>query len=110
MEKAKWKDSIKSVWSHVAKGASLLLPKSKDERTITINFVLLRSPLLDFGDPDTIVVSRKSGLYGTRLREMILFMYQRSSVLVRPFRKFFGTLAVTTIVHVSPSSRTLTSI
>jgi hypothetical protein len=68
MEKATWKDSIKSVWSHVAKRASLLLPKSKDEPTITINFVLLLSPLLDFGDPDTIIVSRKPDLYGSRLR------------------------------------------
>jgi hypothetical protein len=68
MEKAKWKDSVKSVWSHVAKHASLLLPKSKDESTMTINFVLLRSPLLDFGDPDTIVMTRKPNLYGARLR------------------------------------------
>jgi hypothetical protein len=67
---AKRKDSVTSVWSHVAKGASLLLPKSKDERgrTMTINFVLLRSPLLDFGDPDNIIVSRKPDLYGARLR------------------------------------------
>jgi hypothetical protein len=68
MEKAKWKDNVKSVWSHVAKRASLLLPKSKDEPTMTINFVFLRSPLLDFSDPDTIVMTRKPNLYGTRLR------------------------------------------
>jgi hypothetical protein len=70
MEKAKRKDSVKSVWSHVAKGASLLLPKSKDERepATIINFVLLRSPLLVSGDPDTIIVSRKLDLYGARLR------------------------------------------
>ncbi|KAN0133857.1 hypothetical protein V8E53_008352, partial [Lactarius tabidus] len=61
MEKAKRKDSVKSVWSHVAKRASLLVPKSKDERvtTMTINFVLLRSPLLVSGDHGTIIVSQE---------------------------------------------------
>ena len=69
MEKAKRKDgvTIESVWSHdhAAKNTSLLLPKSRDERgpTMTINFVLLRSPLLVSGDPDTIIVSRKPDLY-----------------------------------------------
>jgi hypothetical protein len=69
MEKAKRKDSVKSVWSHVAKRASLLVPKSKDERvtTMTINFVLLQSLLLS-GDQDTIIVSRKPDLYGSRPR------------------------------------------
>jgi hypothetical protein len=67
MENGKWKDSVKSV-SHVAKRASLLLPKSKDEcgPTMTINFVLLRSPLLNFGDPSTIIMSREPDLHGTR--------------------------------------------
>ena len=70
MEIAKQKDSMKSVWSHVAKRATLLLPKSNDERgpRMTINFVLLRSPLLTPGDPDTIIVSRELDLYGARLR------------------------------------------
>jgi hypothetical protein len=70
MEEAKRKDSVKSVWSHVAKRVPLLLPKSKDERgpTMTINFVLLRSPLQVSGDPNTILVSRKPDLYGSRLR------------------------------------------
>jgi hypothetical protein len=51
MEIAQRKDSVKRVWSHVA----------SDERgqTMTINFVLLRSPLLASRDPDTIVVSRE---------------------------------------------------
>jgi hypothetical protein len=71
MEEAKQKDGVKSVQSHVAKRATPLLPKSKDERippTITINFVLLRSPLMAPGDPDTVIVSRKPDLYGTHLR------------------------------------------
>jgi hypothetical protein len=67
MENAKWKDSIKSV-SHVVKHASLLLPKSKDEcgPTMTIILVLLWSPLLNFGNPSTIVMSHKPDLHGTR--------------------------------------------
>jgi hypothetical protein len=71
MENAKQKDSVKSVWSHVAKRASLLLPKSKDERgpTMTINFVLLRSPLLNFGDQSTVIMSREPDLHGTRPRQ-----------------------------------------
>ena len=70
MENAKREDgvTVKSVWSHITVGkrASLLLPKSKDEwgPTMTINFVLLRCPLLVSGDPDAIIVSRKPDLYG----------------------------------------------
>jgi hypothetical protein len=37
-------------------------------------------------------------------------MHQRSSVPVRPSQTYFGTSAVTRTVHVSPSSRTPTSI
>jgi hypothetical protein len=54
MEIAQQEDSV-------AKPATLLLPKSRDERvrTMTINFVLLRSSLLASRDSDTIVVSRE---------------------------------------------------
>src|SRR6266702_5649343 len=80
---------------------------------MTINFVLLRSPLLSPHDPETIIVSREHqfirGLSSIIIFE--LFMRQRSSVPVRTFQRYFGTLAVTTrAMHVSPSSRTLTSI
>jgi hypothetical protein len=77
MEKAKRKDSIKSVWSHVAKRANLFVPKSKDERvtTMSINFVLLRSPLLVPGDPDTVIVSRKSRFMWVSALIIILFTH-----------------------------------
>jgi hypothetical protein len=61
MEIAQREDSVKNVWSHVAKRATLLLPKYWDERgqTMTINFVLLLSPLLASCEADIIVVSRE---------------------------------------------------
>ena len=54
MEIAQREDSL-------AKPATLLLPRPRDERvrTMTINFVLLQSSLLASRDPDTIVVSRE---------------------------------------------------
>ncbi|KAF8260501.1 hypothetical protein EI94DRAFT_1748287 [Lactarius quietus] len=84
LETAKQKDAydVECVWSHA-------ICEDEWEHTMTINFVLLLSPLLASRDPDTIT---------------------RSSVPVHPFRKSFGTLAATMTVHVSPSSRTLTSI
>jgi hypothetical protein len=74
MEMAKRKDGAMNVWSHVAKCASLFLPKSKNgqEPTMTINFVLLQSPLLDLHDPDAIAnaitVNREPDLNVARLQ------------------------------------------
>ncbi|KAI9432323.1 hypothetical protein H4582DRAFT_1104928 [Lactarius indigo] len=52
MERARQKDSVERDWSHV---------KSEDEwgPTMTIEFVLLRTPLLSPHDPETIVVSQE---------------------------------------------------
>ncbi|KAI9432322.1 hypothetical protein H4582DRAFT_1104895 [Lactarius indigo] len=52
MERARQKDSMERDWSHV---------KSEDEwgPTMTIEFVLLRTPLLSPHDPETIVVSQE---------------------------------------------------
>ncbi|KAH9060648.1 hypothetical protein EDB87DRAFT_571075 [Lactarius vividus] len=82
METAIRKDSVEREWSHV---------KSEAEwgPTMTVNFVLLQSPILSPHDPETII---------------------RSSVPIHPCQRFFGTSAVMRAVHVSPSSRTLTSI
>jgi hypothetical protein len=65
MEIAKQKDSVESVRSDVVnrQRATLLLPNSEEQRGATtrmsINFVLLRSPLLASRDPDTVIVSRE---------------------------------------------------
>jgi hypothetical protein len=70
MEIAKQKDSAESSWLNVVKRqyASLFLPDSEAERrgTVTINFVLLRSPLLASRDPETVIVSREHDLFGPR--------------------------------------------
>ncbi|KAI9429410.1 hypothetical protein H4582DRAFT_268116 [Lactarius indigo] len=81
MKIAKRKDSVERKRSHV---------KSDVEwrPTMTINFVLLQSPLLSPHDPETVILS----------------------LPIHPFRRFFGTSVVIRVVHVSPSSRTLTSI
>ncbi|KAH8988286.1 hypothetical protein EDB86DRAFT_2947146, partial [Lactarius hatsudake] len=65
MEIAKRDDSAEGVWSHTEKRTTLLLQEHKDEwRPMrTINFVLLRSPLLSSRDPDTVIVSQE---FGTR--------------------------------------------
>jgi hypothetical protein len=67
MEIAKRKDSVEREWSHVVKRATLVL-LNKRGPTMTINFVLLRSPLLAPRDRDTVIVSREPDLYGARLR------------------------------------------
>ena len=55
MEIAQQKDSVKNVWSNVlAKRATLLLPGYRDERAMTINFVVRSARLAD-----TIVVTRE---------------------------------------------------
>ncbi|KAN0129081.1 hypothetical protein V8E53_013077 [Lactarius tabidus] len=65
MEIAKQKDSVESVRSDVVnrQRATLLLPNSEEQRGATtrmsINFVLLRSPLLASRDPDTVIVSQE---------------------------------------------------
>ena len=74
-----------------------------------IKFVLLRSPLLSPHDPQTIIVSRKHRHIRLSF-DTTLNLYQRNSVAVRHFQKFFGTLAVTRTMHVSPLNRTLTFI
>ncbi|KAH9005640.1 hypothetical protein EDB86DRAFT_1470443 [Lactarius hatsudake] len=82
MEIAERKDSVERERSHVEFEEEL-------ERGPTINFVLLQSPLPAPRHPDSVI----SG-----------------SVSFRPFEKSFGTSAVMMTVHVSPSSRTPTSI
>ena len=66
MDIAKQKDSVESGGFHVVKRAT----KHKDNKgpTTTINFVLLRSPLPSSRDPDAVIVTRESDLYGARLR------------------------------------------
>ena len=90
----------------------LIIQEIEDELgpTITINFVLLQSPLPAPYDPETVIVSREHRFVRGLSSIVISSLHQRSSVLVRPFRRSFGTLAVTRTVHVSPSSKTLTSI
>jgi len=87
-----------------------LLQKSEDEWGPTINFVLLRSPLLASRESDTVIVSREHRFIRGSCSIITLFVHQSGSVPVHPFGKSFGTLAVTGTVHVSPSSRTLISI
>ena len=80
MEIAKWKDSlvrdrphpVRSAYFSLSPTPTIPLQKS-DERapTMTINFVLLRSPLLSPYDPETIIVSREHG-----------FMRGLSSILI----------------------------
>ena len=76
---------------------------------MSIKFVFLRSPLLSPRDPEAIIVTRAHRL-------MLVFsntnpdQYQRNSVAVLHFQKFFGTSAVTRTKHESPLSRILTSI
>ena len=66
MEIAEQKDSVvESEGFHVVKRATRLLSKYKDTGpTMTINFVLLRSPLLASRDPDAVIVTREPDLYG----------------------------------------------
>ncbi|KAH9172534.1 hypothetical protein EDB89DRAFT_888122 [Lactarius sanguifluus] len=61
MEIAKQKDNEKSVWSHAVGRATLRLQKFWDNQgpTMTINFVLLRSPLLSSHDPDIVIVRQE---------------------------------------------------
>ena len=83
MKEAKWKDdvTVKSVSSHVGKCASLLLPKSKDEwgPIMTINFMLLRSPLLVSGDPDTIIMSHKPNLCSLNFNNYLIHALEEFS-------------------------------
>lgn len=77
MEIAKQKD-IESVRSDLLKRQheTLLTPNNEDSEqlgTMTINFVLLRSPLLDFRDPDTIIVSREPDFFESRFDYILIF-------------------------------------
>src|SRR6266404_5652964 len=74
---------------------------------MTINFVLLSSPVLTPYNPETVIVTRERSNTDSC---SIITLYQRNSVPVHPFQRFSGTLAVTRTVHVSPSSITLTFI
>ena len=56
MEIAKWKDSVQRDRTYVI------------EPTITINFVLLGSPLLAPHDPEPVIVSREHQLYVACIR------------------------------------------
>ena len=98
MEIAKVKDSVQRDQPYIV------------EPTMTINFVLLQSPLPAPHDPEPVILSRERQFIRALCSIVILFTLQRSSMLVHPFHRFFGTLAVTRVVHVSTSSKTLTSI
>ncbi len=119
MEMASRKDSLERDWPHVVRSTcvpfhaspTLLLQKSDEcAPTMTINFVLLQSPLLSPHDPEVIIVSREHQFIRGLSSIIILIMHQRSSVPIHPFRRFFGILAGTRAVHVSLSNRILTSI
>jgi hypothetical protein len=99
MEMAKWKDSVQRDQ-----------PYYIVEPTITINFVLLQSPLPAPHDPEPVIVSRERRFIRALSSIVILFTRQRSLMLVHLFQRFFGTLAATRVVHISTSSKTLTSI
>ena len=79
---------------------------------ITINFVLLQSPLLSLHDPETTIVSREHRFMRVFLIsfDTNIIQSQRNSVSVRHFQRSFGTSAVTRTMHESPLSRILTSI
>ena len=76
MEIAKRKDRVESGWLNVTKRqfAALAIPNSKVEGsgTITINFVLLRSPLQSSSDPETVIVSREPDLFGARFNNNLI--------------------------------------
>jgi hypothetical protein len=119
MEDAKQKDRVQGSRSRVVRFARVssshlhsipFLQKfgGKRGRSISINFVLLRSPLLTAltlmtPKPWSCAVSTDS--YAACFKRINSIMRQRNSVPVRPLQKYFGTLAVTRIVHVSPSRR-----
>ena len=118
MEMAKGKDSLERDWQYAVKPAScfpwhqLLTPllQRSDEcaHTITINFVLLQSPLLSPHDPETIIVSREYRSIDDFDNHLII--PQRKLLPLRHFQRFFGTSAVTGTVRTLLSNKILTSI